>query len=72
MSKKHGHYCKVCGEYKSNESFSGSGPCGAHLQEVRRTACRPAVRDDDSHQAVESAVAAICTSELVIYNQNMF
>ena len=25
MSKKHGHYCKVCGEYKSNESFSGSG-----------------------------------------------
>lgn len=25
MAKKHGHYCKVCGEYKSNESFSGSG-----------------------------------------------
>ena len=24
--KKHqGHYCKVCGEYKSNESFSGKG-----------------------------------------------
>ncbi len=21
--KKHGHYCKICGEYKSNESFSG-------------------------------------------------
>ena len=24
--KKHkGHYCKICGEYKSNESFSGKG-----------------------------------------------
>ncbi len=25
MSKKNGHYCKVCGQYKSNESFSGKG-----------------------------------------------
>lgn len=26
MVKKHkGHYCKICGEYKSNESFSGKG-----------------------------------------------
>ena len=25
MAKKHGHYCKVCEEYKSNESFSGKG-----------------------------------------------
>lgn len=26
--KKHkhqGHYCKMCGEYKSNESFNGKG-----------------------------------------------
>ncbi len=26
MSKKkrpHGHYCKICGEYKANEKFSG-------------------------------------------------
>lgn len=23
--KKHGHYCKICGEYKSNEKFSGKG-----------------------------------------------
>ncbi len=30
MVKKHGHYCKVCGEYKSNESFSGSGH-GSHI-----------------------------------------
>ena len=25
VAKKQGHYCKVCGEYKSNESFSGKG-----------------------------------------------
>ena len=28
MSKKkrpHGHYCKICGEYKANEKFSGKG-----------------------------------------------
>ena len=30
MTKKHGHYCKVCGEYKSNESFSGKGH-SAHI-----------------------------------------
>lgn len=28
--KKHGHYCKVCGEYKANEKFSGHGHA-AHI-----------------------------------------
>ena len=29
--KKHkGYYCKICGEYKSNESFSGKG----HAQHI--------------------------------------
>ena len=28
--KKHGHYCKICGEYKSNEKFSGKGHA-AHI-----------------------------------------
>ena len=28
--KKHGHYCKVCGEYKANEKFSGKG-YAAHI-----------------------------------------
>lgn len=23
--RKHGHYCKICGEYKVNEEFSGKG-----------------------------------------------
>ena len=25
LCEKHGHYCKVCGEYKANEKFSGKG-----------------------------------------------
>ena len=40
--KKHGHYCKVCGEYKANEKFSGKGhaahickACAALPPEVR-------------------------------------
>lgn len=28
--KKHGHYCKVCSEYKANEKFSGKGHA-AHI-----------------------------------------
>ena len=28
--KKRGHYCKVCGEYKANEKFSGKGQT-AHI-----------------------------------------
>lgn len=30
MAKKQGHYCKVCGTYRSNESFSGKGH-SAHI-----------------------------------------
>ena len=31
IAKKHkGHYCKICGEYKSKESFSGKG----HAQHI--------------------------------------
>ena len=25
IKRKSGHYCKICSEYKSNESFSGKG-----------------------------------------------
>ena len=28
--KKHGHYCKICGEHKANEKFSGKGHA-AHI-----------------------------------------
>lgn len=41
MTKKHGHYCKVCGEYKSNESFSGRGHA-AHI--CKKCAALPAAQ----------------------------
>ena len=28
--RPHGHYCKICGEYKANEKFSGKGHA-AHI-----------------------------------------
>lgn len=31
--KKRGHYCKVCGEYKANEKFSGKG----HAEHICKT-----------------------------------
>ena len=33
MMKKRGHYCKICGEYKANEKFSGKGHA-AHICKV--------------------------------------
>lgn len=41
MSKKRGHYCKVCGQYKSNESFSGRGHA-AHI--CKKCAALPAAQ----------------------------
>lgn len=45
MGKKHGHYCKVCGEYKSNESFSGSGHA-AHI--CKKCAALPAAQRSEN------------------------
>lgn len=45
MSKKHGHYCKVCGEYKSNESLSGSGHA-AHI--CKKCAALPAAQRSET------------------------
>lgn len=45
MSKKHGHYCKVCGEYKSNESFSGS----SHASHIcKKCAALPATQRSEN------------------------
>ncbi len=41
MAKNHGHYCKVCGEYRSNESFSGRGHA-AHI--CKKCAALPAAQ----------------------------
>lgn len=32
-TRRHGCYCKICGQYKSNESFSGKGHA-AHICKV--------------------------------------
>ena len=41
MAKKRGHYCKVCGEYKANERFSGRGHA-AHI--CKKCAALPAAQ----------------------------
>ena len=41
--KKHGHYCKVCGEYKANENFSGKGHA-SHI--CKSCASLPAENDE--------------------------
>lgn len=37
--KQQGHYCRICGEYKANEKFSGKG----HAQHICKT-CMSALR----------------------------
>ena len=32
--KQQGHYCRICGDYKANEKFSGKGTHPAYLQEL--------------------------------------
>jgi len=41
MAKGQGHYCKVCGQYKSNENFSGKGHA-AHI--CKKCAMLPAAQ----------------------------
>lgn len=45
MARNHGHYCNVCGEYKSNESFSGSGHA-AHI--CKKCAALPAAQRSEA------------------------
>ena len=35
-NRPHRHYCKVCGEYKANEKFSGKG----HAAHIRKACSR--------------------------------
>ena len=46
MAKKCGHYCKVCGEYKANERFSGRGHA-AHI--CKKCAALPAAQRAEAH-----------------------
>ena len=52
--KKHGHYCKVCGEYKANEKFSGKGHA-AHI--CKKCAALPA--DVRSAQMIENKLLSL-------------
>ena len=45
MTKRHGCYCRVCGEYKANEKFSGKGHA-AHI-------CKSCARLPPEKQAEE-------------------
>lgn len=38
--KQNGHYCRICGEYKANEKFSGKG----HAQHICKS-CMSSTRD---------------------------
>jgi len=49
--KKHGHYCKVCGEYKANEKFSGKGHT-AHI-------CKACAKLPPEKQAEEATITRI-------------
>lgn len=52
--KKHGHYCKVCGEYKANEKFSGKGHA-AHI--CKKCAALPP--DVRSMQMIENKLLSL-------------
>ena len=49
--KKRGHYCKVCGEYKANEKFSGKGH-DAHI-------CKTSAALPPEKQAEEMALTRL-------------
>ncbi len=43
--RRNGHYCRVCGEHKSNESFSGKG----HANHI----CKSCSKKSPAEQAVD-------------------
>lgn len=52
--KKHGHYCKVCDEYKANKKFSGKGHT-AHI--CKKCAALPP--DVRSAQMIENKLLSL-------------
>ena len=57
--KKRGHYCKVCGEYKANEKFSGKGHAAHICKNLRRSPARTAGRRNDTYPACQPSLAII-------------
>ena len=52
MNKPHGHYCKSCGQRKSNESFSGKG----HATHI----CKVCSRKSPAEQSAEMTMNKLC------------
>jgi hypothetical protein len=46
MKKPHGHYCRICGEYKANEKFSGSG----HAAHICRACAKLPLLERNEHE----------------------
>ena len=46
--KKQGHYCRICGEYKANEKFSGKG----HAQHICKQCAKLPVEKRNEIQTV--------------------
>ena len=62
--KKHGHYCKVCGEYKANEKFSGKGHA-AHI-------CKSCASLPPEKQAEQNDNKSLAKSPLAIIKGTNF
>ena len=62
--KKRGHYCKVCGEYKANEKFSGKGHA-AHI-------CKTCAALPPERQAEEMTLTPAGQPSLAIIQRTAF
>ena len=62
--KKRGHYCKVCGEYKANEKFSGKGHA-AHI-------CKTCAALPPEKQAEEMTLTRLVNLPLAIIQRTTF
>ena len=58
--KKRGHYCRICGDYKPNEKFSGKG----HARHVCKTCAKLPVAQRNELQR-ESLITEIETDFIV-------
>ena len=78
MSKKknrpHGHYCKICGEYKANEKFSGKGHV-AHICKSCSHLCateKAAAMDINRMMNVFPLCGAQCNEKAVNHQYTVF
>ena len=53
MKNKTGHYCKICGEYKSNEKFSGRG----HANHICKRCAKLPVEKQNELRTVNRLIA---------------